>query len=237
MLTDRFYFDDGKSRKFWSIANRGKTVVTTSGRFGAKGRESKKVYSTSKEAKATVKIASAKKVKQGYIRVDPSQLNVNRIEGTRKATEAQVARFEKQIGSQLPEEYRNFLLTYNGGRPVSEGIEVFGHPSPYGYIALVDPIYSLHKSVPLYASLQSAVDADYYILPPGQIPIADSGGNLITIDLQQKIGVIYYFDHEMPDEDDLDDEDVTHYTMKHAILLAGSFDELLTRMAVYREPD
>lgn len=44
MLVDRYYFDDGKSRKFWSIASRDKTVVTTSGRLGVKGRESTKVY-------------------------------------------------------------------------------------------------------------------------------------------------------------------------------------------------
>ncbi len=237
MLTERYYFDDGKSRKFWSVANRGKTVVTTSGRLGAKGRESKKVYSTPKEAKAAVKIAADQKVERGYIRVDPSQLKINQIEGTRKATEKQVAKFEKQIGAQLPEEYRSFLLANNGGRPVSEGINVFGHPSPYGYIALVDPLYSLHSKAPQYASLHGAIGSDYFILPPGHIPIADSGGNLITIDLKQKVGVIYYFDHEMPDEDDLDDEDVTHYTLKHAILLAGSFDELLTRMAVHRDPD
>lgn len=237
MLSDRYYFDDGISRKSWSIVIRGKSVETTWGKLGAKGRESTKVHNDTKEAKAAAKIAAAEKVKQGYIRVDPSQLKINRLKGTRKATETQVAQFEKQINARLPQEYRNFLLTYNGGRPVSEGIKVFGHPDPYGYIASVNPLYSLSPSVPPYESLQAAVDSDYYVLPSGHLPIADSGGNLITIDLKQKIGVIYYFDHEMPDEDELDDDDVTHYTMKNAILLAGSFDELLTRMAVYRDLD
>lgn len=237
MLTGRYYFDDGKSRKFWSIGNRGKTVVTTSGRLGAKGRESTKDYGSPNEAKAAAKSAADEKVNQGYILIDPGQLKINRLDGTRKATEAQVARFEKQIDARLPEEYRCFLLAYNGGSPVSEGIEVFGHPSPYGYIASVDPLYALDPSAPSYASLQAAVNSEYYILPPGHVPIADSGGNLVTIDLKKKIGAIFYFDHELPDEEDVDDEDVTHYTTKHAILLAGSFDELLTRMAVYRPVD
>ncbi|MDZ4689152.1 MAG: SMI1/KNR4 family protein [Planctomycetaceae bacterium] len=236
MLTDRYYFDDGQSRKFWSIAHRGKSVVTTSGRLGAKGRDSTKGYSSPNEAKAAAKIAADEKVKKGYIRVDPSQLKFNRIDGTRKATEAQVAKFEKQIDARLPEEYRSFLLAYNGGLPVSEGIEVFGHPSPYGYIALVDPLYSLDPSVPEYQSLQAAVESDHYVLPSGHIPFADSGGNLVTIDLKNKVGAIFYFDHELPDEEHIY-EDVTHYTTKQAILLAGSFDELLTRMAVYRPVD
>ncbi len=235
MLTDRYYFDDGKSRKFWSIAHRGKTVVTTSGRLGAKGRDSTKDYNSPIEAKAAAKIAAEEKVKKGYIRIDPGQLKINRFDGVRKATETQVAKFEKQIGARLPEEYRSFLLTHNGGFPVSEGIKVFGHPSPYGYIALVDPLYSLDPNVPEYQSLQAAVNSVHYVLPPGHLPFADSGGNLVTIDLKNKIGAIFYFDHEMPDEDDVDDEDVTHYTTKQAILLAGSFDELLTRMAVYRD--
>jgi predicted DNA-binding WGR domain protein len=237
MLTDRYYFDDGESRKFWSITNRGKTVVTTSGRLGAKGRESTKVYSSPREAKAAAKIAADEKVKKGYIRVDPSQLKINRLDGVRKATEAQVARIEKQINARLPEEYRRFLLAYNGGLPESQGIEVLGHPSPYGYIARVDPLYSLDPSVPEYQSLQAAVNSVHYVLPSGHIPIADSGGNLVTIDLKNKVGAIFYFDHEITDEEYLYDEDVTHYTTKQAILLAGSFDELLTRMAVYRDVD
>lgn len=236
MLTDRYYFDDGQSRRFWSIVLRGKTVVTTSGRLGGNGRESTQVYGSPKEATAAVKKAAEEKVKQGYVLVDSSVLKINRLDGTRKATEAQVAKFEKLIGARLPESYRTFLLTWNGGRPVSEGIKVFGHPSPYGYIALVDPLYSLDPKGPSYASLQAAAASTDYVLPAGHVVIADSGGNLVTIDLKGKVGAIYYFDHELPDDDD-DDEDVTHYTRKQAILLAGSFDELLTRMAVYRSVD
>lgn len=232
---DRYYFDDGKSRKLWSIAVQGKSVVATSGALGAKGRESTRTFADAKAAKTAAKSAAEEKVKQGYVCIDPSLLKIDPLEGVRKATEAQVAKFEKQIGARLPDEYRNFLLTHNGGRPVSEGINVFAHPTPYGYIGSINPLYSLDPNVPVYDSLQAALTSEYYVLPSGHIPIADSGGNLVTIDVKKKIGAIFYFDHELPEEEDVDEDDVTHYKTKHAILLAGSFDELLTRMAVYRE--
>lgn len=240
MPTDRYFFDDGKARRFWSIKRRGKSLSVASGRLGTEGRQSTQTFDSAAKCSATAQRLVAGKIRRGYIKVDPGLLKLTRFDGCRKATESQISNLEKRLGARLPAEYRTFLMTHNGGRPENGSIEVFGRTwDRYRYIACVDPIYTLQKSAPSYFSLNHAIETTMPFVPSGHLPIADSGGNLITIDLKKKAGCIYYFDHEHPaliDEEE-DDNGMVKYRMKHATLLAGSFDELLTRIAVYEDED
>lgn len=242
MTATRYYFDDGKARKFWSFTLKGKTLTTCHGRLGSEGRETKKTLTSPAAAKEEVDKLAGQKVSKGYIKVDPSLLKLTRPKGRRKATGAQVAALEKRLGAKLPAEYRRFLLTHNGAH-VERGdgsFELFGHPHPYGYIGCVQILYTLQKNVPAYESLHDAIERIVPLLPTGHLPISDSNGNVITIDLETKPGCIYLFDHELPEHDDYEDIEALEeqygsapYLMKHATLLAGAFDEFLTRIAVH----
>lgn len=244
--TARFYFDDGKSRKFWSFTQTGKTLSIRHGRLGTEGREKKKILASPTAAKREAEKLAEQKVSKGYIRVDPTLLKLKRPKGRRKATERQVAGLEQELGATLPAEYRNFLLTYNGGRlDLEDGsFELFGHPSPYGHIGCVQLLYTMQKDAPAYESLQYAIEQIMPLLPSGHLPISDSGGNAITIDLKKKPGCIYLFDHELPEYDDYEDIEALEekygsapFLMKHATLLAGTFNEFLTRVAVYEDDE
>lgn len=244
MNTERYFFDDGKSRKFWSYTQTGKTLSIRHGRLGTAGRETRKTLGSPTAAKQEAETLAEQKKSKGYIRVDPTLLKLKRPKGRRKATERQVAALEQQLGMPLPAEYRNFLLTHNGGQlELADGsFELFGHPSPYGHIGCVQFFYTLQKSAPVYESLQYAIEQIMPLMPSGHLPISDSGGNTITIDLEKKPGCIYLFDHELPEYDDYEDIEALEekygsapYLMKHATLLAGTFEEFLTRIAVYED--
>ena len=246
MTTARYFFDDGKARKFWSSTQTGKTLATRHGRLGTEGRETIKTFASPAAAKREAEKLGEQKARKGYILVDPTPLKLKRPKGRRQATEGQVAALEKQLGATLPAEYRNFLLTRNGGRlELADGsFELFGHPSPYGHIGCVEVLYTLQKNAPVYESLRYAIEQIMPLMPTGHLPISDSGGNAITIDLGKKPGCIYLFDHELPEYDDYEDIEALEekygsapYLMKHATLLAGSFDEFLTRIASYRDAE
>lgn len=153
------------------------------------------------------------------------------FDGVTPASKADISKFESELGHKLPADYRNFLLTLNGGQTSQDEIVVHEHPDPSGYVASIRAFYSLSAAAPSYAHLYSALRSGYFKLPRGHVAISDSHGNLVTIDAGAPSGPVYYFDHEMPDQDDLDENDVCHYKPKHAIPLAKNFDDLLTRLA------
>lgn len=138
MTTARYFFDDGKSRKFWSYTQTGKTLSTRHGRLGTEGRETIKALVSPAAARREAEKLTEQKTRKGDIKVDPTLLKVKRPKGRRKATEGQVAALEKQLGATLPAEYRNFLLTHNGGRlELADGsFELFGHPSPVNTLCI-----------------------------------------------------------------------------------------------------
>lgn len=154
MTTARYFFDDGKSRKFWSYTQTGKTLSTRHGRLGTEGRETTKTLPSPLAAKREAEKLADQKANKGYIKVDPTLIKLKRPKGRRKATESQVAALEKQLGATLPAEYRTFLLTRNGARLELEdgSFELFGHPSPYGHIGCVEIIYTMQKSTTSYGN-------------------------------------------------------------------------------------
>lgn len=240
-MNQRLYFDDGQARKHWSIAQRGRKVTTRFGRVGTNGREVVKELDSPKAAREEAAKQLAAKERAGYVHVNPSLLNLKRPPGVRKATESQVAKFEAEIGYELPAEYREFLLTQNGGRLPED------HPTNrYMCVDMravegfdnvgVGQLLSLSNKAPHYASLRIIAEYNMPLLPPGHLPISlDS--DIFTISLDKKRGRIFWWNHDHPDFswEDEDEEGRVHYRPEYGFLYAHSFDEFLTRIARFDE--
>lgn len=235
MTAGNFFFDDGNSRKFWSYTLRGKKQTIRHGRLGTKGRETTKVFASPSAAKAATEKLVNQKTAKGYIAVDPDRLKIKRPKGKRAATEAQVARLEKQLGAKLPDEYRQFLLTHNGGEPEPDHVEIPGYE--YGPWLPVGFIYGLYSGREPFKNLEFGVEKILPQLPEGQLPVAGLF-NLYyySLSLDRNPGCIYYWD-ENAGGYNVDEDGNPVFDDSHAILVAGSFNEFLTRIALYRSED
>ncbi|MDB5341497.1 MAG: / family protein [Planctomycetaceae bacterium] len=223
--TRRFYFDDGKSRKRWHVQVTGKSQIVHYGRLGGSLRESKKSFKSPAEATEQTDKLIAKKRREGYIEINPARLEIVRHKGMRKATEEQIKRLEEKIGCGLPEEYRNFLKTCNGGYPNPDCVQV---PGMEGIEAVgVGVLYHLQPSKPVVDELLYEWEHVAKLLPKGHLPIAGSS-DIYTLSLHPKtFGSVYWWFHETDKVDDFG-----NFLKSAGYLLAGSFDEFLTRIAL-----
>lgn len=220
----RFFFDDGKSRKRWQVQAKGKTQIVKYGRLHGALKESKKTFKSPKEAVEQTDKLIARKKRDGYIEIDPSRLEIVRRKGSRKATEQQVAALEKTIGYSLPPEYRSFLTSCNGGHPNPDCVPTPGVRGIEN--AGVGSLFHLQKSKPGPDELTHEIARCEHLLPAGHLPIAGSS-DLFTLSLKPKtFGCVYWWFHET---EDLDEEG--NFLESAGYLLAGSFDEFLTRIA------
>lgn len=140
--------------------------------------------------------------------------------------ETDLADFEKKIGYNLPPDYRQFLLQYNGGKPVPDFFQV---PEWQYKESFVNQLKGLikekdEKKVDL-ARLNDLLDGR---LPKGFVAIgSDPGGNHILLSLTNETkGNVYFFDHENEPDDATDDlEDYSNI-----FLIANSFTEFLNNL-------
>lgn len=220
----RFYFDDGKSRKRWHVEQQGKRQIVHFGRLGGSLQESQKSFPSPAEAKEQTEKLIAKKRREGYIEIDPTRLEIVRAKGAKQATESQIKSLEKQIGGPLPDEYRQFLLTANGGRPNPDCVAV---PGMAGIDNVgVGALFHLRPSQPGGDELTYELANIGKLLPAGHLPIAGSS-DVFTLSLKPKtFGCVYWWFHETEEVDD-----DGNYLESAGYLLAGSFDEFLTRIA------
>lgn len=224
MTTRRFYFDDGKSRKRWQITQSGKSVTTQFGRLTGELRESKKAAKSPVEAQKSFDQLVTEKLREGYVEVDPMRLEVIRAKGVRPATEKQISELEKSLGCKLPIEYRNFLLSANGGRPNPDCVRVPG--VPYIDNVGVGTLFHLQPNKPGMDEITYELQRTKELIPKGHLPIAGSS-DLFTISLSPKtFGAVYWWNH---DTEHLDDDG--NFLASAAHLLASSIDEFLTRIA------
>lgn len=128
-----------------------------------------------------------------------------------------VRKFEISKGVQLPEQYRAFLLTYNGGRPEPNAFKYKDRSNG----SLVDRFFGF--DVIKWSDLERHCEIHKDRIPESFIPIAiDPGGNRIVIGISgDDIGKIYFWDHEM-EVDDGEEPD-----MSNMHLVADSFQEFL----------
>ncbi len=222
--TRRLFFDDGRSRKGWQVEQKGRTQTVRFGRLGGSLRESQKQFASPKAAAADTEKLIAKKLREGYIEIDPGRLEIARPAGKKAATRQAVSTFEKQVGP-LPQEYRDFLRN-GGGQPNPRYIRIEGAPMIDN--VGVDEIYGLFGSKSFPFDLQFRIKLHGPVLPEGHLPVAGSG-DIFTLSLQPKtFGCVYWWNHEI-DTSEHDEK----FVESDKYLVAGSFDEFLTRIATF----
>lgn len=230
VTTRRFYFDDGKSRKRWLVTQSGKSITTQFGRLTGTLRESKKVAKSPAEAQKLFDQLITEKLRDGYVEVAPERLEVLRPKNVRPATEKQVSELEQSLGCELPIEYRNYLLSSNGGRPNPDCVRVPG--VPYIDNVGVGTLFYLQPTKPGMDETTYELERTKKLLPKGHLPIAGSS-DLFTISLSPKsFGAVHWWNHET---EELDDDG--NFLSSAAYVLASSFDEFLTRIACLFETD
>ncbi len=131
-----------------------------------------------------------------------------------------VRAFEQQLGFTLPEDFRSFLLRYNGGKPIPSAFLLRKRTGPYSD-SLVHRLEGLEPSE--RAGLRWLHSFMQYRLPVGFLAIGiDPTGNFICLGLDSDArGRVYFWDHE-------DEPDPPHPS--HMELVADSFDEFLRRL-------
>lgn len=132
-----------------------------------------------------------------------------------QATEEEVQAFEKLVGYKLPGDYRNFLLTQNGG----EG------PTPQSFKVATGETTLLQRLYPLGCDKDDLIAN--FNWKEGEFPKEviligqDLGGNFVCLALDgKKKGHVLFLDHETNTESPEDIWD-------NLFLIAPSFDEFL----------
>jgi hypothetical protein len=136
----------------------------------------------------------------------------------------QLLEFEQRHNIKLPEEYRSFLLQFNGGRPKPEIIDFIQYGDDQS--DMVNYLGGIHNGE-YWASLEWHIDSLKSRIPKGFIPIGDDpGGNAYLIGTDGEIfGQIYFWDHE--NEAALEEKEPD---FKNMSLIANSFTEFLNKL-------
>lgn len=134
-----------------------------------------------------------------------------------RPTDEQLAAFERLIEGVLPDDYRQFLKSENGGRPEPNSFR-FKLRDGREEDGAVHYFYALHEGQ--IGSLESKFEIFRERIPPDYLAIAtDSFGNQILLRIAARNpGKIYFWDHEK-------EEDVP--TLRNMSSIANSFTEFV----------
>lgn len=141
-------------------------------------------------------------------------------------SEQALEEFEAEIGTLLPDDYRDFLLRYNGGEPSPRSFDVMTYVllESVGIISF----YGLHDGP--YFSLRRHRALLLPVMPSSLLAIADViyPNELLCLGLQgQRRGRIVYWDGNFGSDDDSD--------FSNVYPVAGTFSDFLT--ILYEGPD
>jgi len=102
-------------------------------------------------------------------------------------------KLEVRLGYKMPDDFRRFLLKYNGGMPFPYYYDVQGWQEPH---AAVNEFNGILPG--LYNDIEVNLENRKGRLPEGFIPIAnDPGGNTLLLSLvDETLGKVYFWDHE-----------------------------------------
>jgi hypothetical protein len=121
-------------------------------------------------------------------------------ECARPLSTGDIETLEARVGLKLPEEYKGFLLRYNGGRPRPNAFPIQGlAKNPLGVIQVFFGIDDPVESCNLDWNLKTLNGR----LPPNLFPIAcDDGGDIICLSLfGDDVGNVLFWDcYNEPDE-------------------------------------
>lgn len=133
-------------------------------------------------------------------------------------TEERLTKLEAKLKARLPDEYRSFLLKYNGGRPDRQRFLFTGENyNGEEQESILEWFFAVHDQpydedaeweengdddfLPYFAQPLDHVLQDYRseTTETDTVPIArDPCGNLITLGLRgERTGKIYFYDHEI----------------------------------------
>lgn len=135
-------------------------------------------------------------------------------------TEIDIKRCEKAIGVNLPQEYKEFLLSNNGGCPDKS------------IFSIKDFVNNPEGKVQLFFSIRSPVasrnlDWNFEVflgrVPKGMIPIArDDGGNLVCLSVEDGMEKgVFFWDH---------DEETEPAALSNVYWLANNFKDFFGMM-------
>lgn len=142
------------------------------------------------------------------------------IYSKKPATSEEISDFEKEIKSDLPSDYKIFLMEYNGGQPQPDSFKFF---SDRDDASSVDRFLSLGKEK--NSNLLKYYNIYRNRIPPGFIPIAhDAGGSLIIMELKVNDNGIYFWDHEV-EVDEGESPDVNNI-----YLISKSFSDFINNL-------
>ena len=136
----------------------------------------------------------------------------------RAISDDEITRIELQYRIALPDEYRAFLKSHNGGRPKPSG---FWFQTPRGKVrSSIDWFLAIYNGeYDNWETYYHTFKVHQVRMPPELVPIAhDAGGNQICIDVSKRVGAVYFWDHE-------EEADVPDYS--NVYLIAASFSEFL----------
>lgn len=128
-------------------------------------------------------------------------------------TEKEILSLEERLKAHLPKDYRDFLLTYNGGSP-NPNVFFISPEQQESNLSILFGITS-KKAYDLWTNaLDAYEDMDRTVLPIGE----DPGGNQIYLSLHpDTYGHIFFCDHEIQAPNCL-------------FPIAGSFTDLLRKL-------
>ncbi|MCA1612880.1 MAG: SMI1/KNR4 family protein [Acidobacteria bacterium] len=131
---------------------------------------------------------------------------------------------ERRSGRSLPPEYRQFLLTHNGGRPRQPCDFSMSDSRGVSQTGTVDRF--LGVNTPEFFNLEHYLKIYAERVPPNLLPVAyDPGGNLLCLSAAgEDEGAVYFWDHEF------ESEEGTPPTRDNLYLVAPSFDQFLTKL-------
>jgi hypothetical protein len=139
----------------------------------------------------------------------------------------EIAAFEAEIGTRLPEDYRQFLMRTNGG--YIDWYEFEGPTPEHGsWTTVVSRVGGLRKETDLSLRFaRSCYQGGELRIPRALLWImGDPGGNGICIGLTEKHrGRVYFWIHD--EQPDLQDWDGEVETAGNVIRLANSFTEFV----------
>ena len=142
----------------------------------------------------------------------------------RSLRKSELAALEKKLGLRLPDDYRTFLLTINGGRPRTHEVFDIGKKDS----SLINMLYSAkrddHQELTIYKqhlALEGRIPKD--LLPIGE----DQGSSQICLGIGEKNhGQVFFWDME---------DEREQPTYKNVRRIAGSFTEFLD--SLYSDED
>jgi SMI1-KNR4 cell-wall len=140
-------------------------------------------------------------------------------------TEEQVAGLEMELGAELPMQYRQFLLRFNGGLPSPDVVDIEGLPDGSTDVQVFFGIGRSVESSDLRWNKEWLSDR----IPEEMLPVArDSGGGIFCLSFSgEGAGKMFFADIQFVGEFE---QEVTFYPV------ADSFDSFIGKIREFSEP-